>query len=993
MKYKHLIQAAALALLTTSSLQAAPPANDNFANAVVITGTSGTQAGANAESTLETGEITNVDGQNSSASIWYRWTAPSSGTLTINTEGSSFDTLLYIATGSAVNALSILATDDDDGAGSTSQLSISVISGTTYVISISGYSGATGSSVLNWEIAVPPPNDNFADAQSLSGNSGTTTSPMALATTESGEVSYGSRSVWFVWTPSTSGQATINTIGSGNDTTLVLYEGTALNSLTTRVSNNDGYGTYYESQVKYIVTAGTTYRIRVATYDSSGILTAKLNWAIAPAAANDNFANATALSGVSGTASGDNTVASLETNETGVGLNSIWYSWTAPQTGKVVFDTLGSEKDTSLHIYTGVAFGSLNQIFYNNDSDLSSYGESLVKFSAIEGTTYRVRVSSSYGGAEGPMTLNWKMVSEPANNHFNNPDVITGTSGSVEANMHEATMEPQEPNFYGDSHSIWYAWSAPFTGVARFDTQGTPGYSTLTVGNSTELDTLNIVSDSSDYPAATCTFPVVSGTVYRIRISTYYEIPVKLNWQQISDFVPSVISLANATINTTESGPAATINLVRNGGTTTGPVSCYLTTLDGSANGADYSGTYTTVNFAEGATTASVNIPIYQDRRFEGEETFQVRLFAPSEEAAFGLSLSTVNIADDEPFIPLKANYAGLVQVFPFDNAMTGQLRINATGNGSFTGSLSLGGAAALPFSGSFNATGKASIPITRKTGGNVLLNLTYADNGNRIRAQVTAGGKTAEVQAWRIIFGGAVELNDKPFAFTTEVSISSIQPNAPKATGFLSVTVSPKGEVKIVGTLPDDTSFTAGGPLTGYDVFPLYVPLYGGKGCLSSDFMLNEGMQDSSAMAWHKPANSKDKIFPGGFTHLGYLNNSPYVFSKRTPIIGGVLNTQGAADFDASGPGLPAEGITQVFRLLEDNSIALPLSPQVKLTLKVAPGTGFLTGTFQRGTEKPTPFKGAVFQVFDYAAGFYLAPTGAGAAMTDGDIFIGPAF
>jgi hypothetical protein len=135
------------------------------------------------------------------------------------------------------------------------------------------------------------------------------------------------------------------------------------------------------------------------------------------------------------------------------------------------------------------------------------------------------------------------------------------------------------------------------------------------------------------------------------------------------------------------------------------------------------------------------------------------------------------------------------------------------------------------------------------------------------------------------------------------------------------------------------------------------------------------------------------DKVFPAGFTQATTLETSPYVFSKRTPILSAVYNTQGAADFFASGPGLPAEGITQVFRLMEDNSIALPLAPQVKLILKFAPATGTFTGTFQRTTEKPTPFKGAVFQWFDSASGFFLAPQTGGSVIGSGAIDMMPAY
>lgn len=71
----------------TASAQTNPPANDNFANAQVISGLSGSVTNANnTGATLEPGEpssiITDVhdSGVNVGASIWFAWTATANGT-------------------------------------------------------------------------------------------------------------------------------------------------------------------------------------------------------------------------------------------------------------------------------------------------------------------------------------------------------------------------------------------------------------------------------------------------------------------------------------------------------------------------------------------------------------------------------------------------------------------------------------------------------------------------------------------------------------------------------------------------------------------------------------------------------------------------------------------------------------------------------------------------------------------------------------------------
>jgi len=139
-----------------------PPPNDNFANAQVLSGCSGSVNGTNVGATKETGEPNHLSTTNDptgggSRSIWYSWQAPSSGNVTFDTSGSSFDTVMGIYTGSAVNSLTVIAQHDDVVAGTvrTSQITFNATAGTTYRIAVDGYNnggagGDVGSVTLNW---------------------------------------------------------------------------------------------------------------------------------------------------------------------------------------------------------------------------------------------------------------------------------------------------------------------------------------------------------------------------------------------------------------------------------------------------------------------------------------------------------------------------------------------------------------------------------------------------------------------------------------------------------------------------------------------------------------------------------------------------------------------------------------------------------------------------------------------------------------------------
>ncbi len=89
-------------------------------------------------------------------------------------------------------------------------------------------------------------------------------------------VSKGSKSVWFSYSPSTDGEATISTVGSGFDTILGVWQGNR-GSLTNVACNDDAGGT--TSQVAFTIVGGQKYLIEVAGYYSTSSGDLQLNLA------------------------------------------------------------------------------------------------------------------------------------------------------------------------------------------------------------------------------------------------------------------------------------------------------------------------------------------------------------------------------------------------------------------------------------------------------------------------------------------------------------------------------------------------------------------------------------------------------------------------------------------------------------------------------------------------------------------------------------------
>src|SRR6266480_1173799 len=273
-------------LLLVSATNPAPPTNDAYANGQSLSGSTGSVSGSNVNATKETGEP-NHGGDSGGHSVWYRWTAPASTLVTIDTIGSSFDTLLGVYTGSSVSSLTTIAGNDDiSDTNKKSRVSFTPVAGATYQIAVRGWGGATGTITLTCVQTsatnpAQPPNDAFANGQSLSGSTGSVSGGNVNATKETGEPNHGGdsggHSVWYRWTAPASTLVTIDTIGSSFDTLLGVYTGSSVSSLTTIAGNDDISDTTRQSRVSFTPVAGATYQIAVDGWGgATGTIT--LNW-------------------------------------------------------------------------------------------------------------------------------------------------------------------------------------------------------------------------------------------------------------------------------------------------------------------------------------------------------------------------------------------------------------------------------------------------------------------------------------------------------------------------------------------------------------------------------------------------------------------------------------------------------------------------------------------------------------------------------------------
>jgi Tol biopolymer transport system component len=125
-------------------------------------------------------------------------------------------------------------------------------------------------------------NDNFANAETITGNTGSLTVYNDYGTVESGEPVHAGHavgcSVWYQWQASASGNVTFHTAGSHMDTVIGVYTGSSVSTLN-EVASDDDTGYDLHGSVTFNATQNTVYYIALDAYEWTGTPGGmSLNW-------------------------------------------------------------------------------------------------------------------------------------------------------------------------------------------------------------------------------------------------------------------------------------------------------------------------------------------------------------------------------------------------------------------------------------------------------------------------------------------------------------------------------------------------------------------------------------------------------------------------------------------------------------------------------------------------------------------------------------------
>lgn len=499
----------ALALLGIPAVFAVPPTHDDFDHAVVVNSLPFIDALDTREATVAEDDPFPFCGGRA-ATVWYALTPTENMRVDINTSGSSYPTSISVYSGPR-GSLSQWVCGG-------SQVNFTAQVGITYYLMIGSLSGgypgpgesAGGDLAISISQVPAPTNDDFDDAIEIinlpfsdsnlntRGATTATDDPIPTCAPQTREAT-----VWYEFTATQTQGIEVNTFGTTYGTSLAVYTG--MRGALTEVT----CGSF---QVVFAAALGQTYYLMVGSDANRGgtlFLTAQ-SIELPP---NDNSDGAITIPSLPFTDNRDTRAATVEDGDPfpscgGRGF-TIWYVFTPVETGRVEFDTLGSNYSASLAVFTGSP-GAFSEVACN------SFGP--VRFTAVGGTTYYLMIGS-FSSVGGSLVLNGQELTPPANDDIGNAETIPALPFSTSADTRGATTDPNDPvpsctGENGREASVWYTFTP--TDDQRIEVGVSSDYPASVTAFSGLPDTLTEVA--CGFPFSGFSFTALGGQTYYLLV-------------------------------------------------------------------------------------------------------------------------------------------------------------------------------------------------------------------------------------------------------------------------------------------------------------------------------------------------------------------------------------------------------------------------------------------------------------------------------------------
>jgi hypothetical protein len=558
-----------------------PPANNNYAEALELTGPSATAAVRIDFATREPDEpVFQSNFSTSGQSLWWKWMAPESGTVVLTFAGPTFWPVVGVLEGASLtNTSAVLhrfgSTSPPNfscwpvfyaGFPPESRWVFSARAGTTYRIGVDAGSleRVAGSAVLNLNFSPEPGNDLFGRAAVLDPNATALTGIIGGASRETGEalVDGGSgKTVWFSWSAPRTGMYTFRSTDTNQAIVLSFWNGSTLPTL---VLNRNGASHWSGCQnfwwPRPVVTISAreadVFWIQADTVNPvyTGAFAFDIRFEASPPP-NDDLRDRVTLSGTALSVTNSNRGATREKNEPAhfvdAGGSSVWYSWRAPGAGSLTISTnepvvFQPPTVTNLpSLYDGGSSGTIGSgvivvtphpgTLYEDDPDvfepifsiyrsdpwlqLLNAGPDLVIRTEAD-QDYLIAVDSKRG-LPGEFKMSLAFNALPPNDDFENSIAIGGGHVRVTGYLTGASAEVSEPAHNGRdaTHSVWWSWKAPGTGPVSIVGSQFAGTTGVAVYRGNSLTSLLPVV-KTESPLGVWTFAAVRDELYRVAVDS-----------------------------------------------------------------------------------------------------------------------------------------------------------------------------------------------------------------------------------------------------------------------------------------------------------------------------------------------------------------------------------------------------------------------------------------------------------------------------------------
>jgi hypothetical protein len=263
------------------------------------------------------------------------------------------------------------------------------------------------------------------------------------------------------------------------------------------------------------------------------------------------------------------------------------------------------------------------------------------------------------------------------------------------------------------------------------------------------------------------------------------------------------------------------------------------------------------------------------------------------------------------------------------------------------------------------------------------LVTITSPQGSGAVVAAAVSGGAVTGITVTK---GGS-----KYPSSGVQVIIDAPSDGEPAGAGYATLKVAASGAVSVAGKLGDGTAFTSSGFVKSDGSLALFTTLpYKKAGTLLGTILFQDSSEESDCegvLTWTKPAQPTAQRYQAGFSTLPTLVGGRYVAPAKG---------ENALDFGQqpmTGVGFGAvlgdllSPIADQISISTASAVRETSTPTDKLTVKINPATGLITGSFTANFFGPlsgqktlsVPLNGAIVQKVGIAGGFFLGPEHSG--------------